>query len=278
MSAGCRRTAAGLFASMLLAVAAPDAAVAQEDFRNTDRGRPLLTEDAYPIEFREWEFELGGHGRLVEGDAGNGAGVAVGLKTGLLRNAQVGIEVETALEQQAGGSEFGFEGIGASLMYGLRRETWGGPALAVRADARAPGSERLGRTSWTLDLAGIVTRSFGRFRMHANGGHQFGGAGVDRDSWRVGVAVDYPVGLFSRLLMADVVAEVPADGGRSRIWLAFGTRWQASNASVIDVGLATRLDEWEAGRSNLELTIGIARAFGIGGLVTVPGYPEPVLY
>lgn len=277
MSARCRRTAVGLFASILLAVTLPDAVVAQEDFRNTDRGRPLLTEDAYPIEFREWEFELGGRGRLVEGNAGNGAGAAVGVKTGLFRNTQVGLEIETALEQEAGGSEFGIEGVGASLMYGLRRETWGGPALAVRADAHAPGSERLGRDDWTFDLTGIITRSFGRLRMHANGGHQFGGAGVDGDSWRVGVAVDYPASPFSRLLMADVYAEIPAQGGRSRVWLELGTRWQASNASVIDVGLATRLDEWEAGRSNVELTVGIARAFGISGLVGVPAYPEPTL-
>lgn len=277
MTARYHRAAVGLLALILPAGTLPGAAVAQEDFRNTDRGRPLLTEDAYPIEFREWEFELGGRGRLVEGETGSGAGSTVGLKTGLFLNAQVGLEVETALEQQAGGAELGLGGVGASLMYGLRRETWGGPALAVRADAHAPGSERLGRDDWAFDLTGIMTRSFGRFRMHANGGRQFGGDGVDGDVWRVGLAVDYPVGLFSRLLMADVVAEVPAHGGRSRVWLELGTRWQSTNASVIDVGLATRLDEWEAGRSNVELTVGIARAFGISGLVGVPAYPEPAL-
>lgn len=276
MSARCRRVVMGLLALILPAGTFPAAAAGQEDFRNTDRGRPLLTEDAYPIEFREWEFELGGRGRLVEGETASGAGAAVGLKTGLFRNAQVGLEIETALEQQAGGTEFGLEGVGASLMYGLRRETWGAPALAIRGDVHAPGSERLGRDDWAFDLTGIMTRSFGRFRMHANGGHHVRGDGVG-DSWRVGVAVDYPVGLFSRLLMADVVAEVPVHGGRSRVWLELGTRWQTTNASVVDLGLATRLDEWEAGRSNVELTVGIARAFGISGLVGVPRYSEPTL-
>lgn len=272
-----KRTWRWLLPVLLLVWALPGAAVAQEDFRNTDRGRPLLTEDAYPIEFREWEFELGGRGRLVEGETGSGAGAAVGLKSGLFRNAQVGLEIETALEQQFGGTEFGLEGVGASLMYGVRRETWGGPALAARGDVHAPGSERLGRDDWAFDLTGIMTRSFGRFRMHANGGHHFGGDGGDGDSWRVGVAVDYPVGLFSRLLMADVYAEIPAHGGRSRVWLEIGTRWQSTNVSVVDLGLATRLDEWEAGRANVELTVGIARAFGISGLVGVPPYPEPTL-
>lgn len=276
MTAWCRR-AAGFFALILPAGALPGALAGQEDFRNTDRGRPLLTEDAYPIEFREWEFELGGRGRLVEGETGNGAGAAVGVKTGLFLNTQVGLEVETALEQHVAGTEFGLGGVGASLLYGLRRETWRGPALAVRADAHAPGSERVGRGDWAFDLTGILTRSFGRFRMHANGGHHFGGEGVDGDSWRVGIAVDYPAGLFSRLLMADVVAEVPVHGGRSRVWLELGTRWQSTNASVIDLGVATRLDEWEAGRSNVEVTVGIARAFGISGLIGVPAYPEPTL-
>lgn len=272
-----KRTWRSLLPILLVGGALPGAAVAQEDFRNTDLGRPLLTEDAYPIEFREWEFELGGRGRLVEGETGNGAGAAVGLKTGLFRNVQVGLEVETALEQQAGGAEFGLEGVGASLMYGLRRETWAGPALAVRGDTHAPGSARLGRDDWAFDLTGIMTRSFDRLRMHANAGYHIAAGSGNGDSWRVGVAVDYPVGLFSRLLMADMYAEVPVQGGRSRVWLELGTRWQATNATVIDVGLATRLDEWEAGRSNVELTVGIARAFGVPGLVAVPSYPDLLL-
>lgn len=277
MSARFRRAAVGLFGLILSAGTVPGTAAGQEDFRNTDRGRPLLTEDAYPIEFREWEFELGGGGRLVEGESGSGADAAVGLKAGLFRNAQIGLEVETALEQQAGGTEVGVEGVGASFMYGLRRETWGGPALAIRGDAHAPGSGTVGRDDWAFDLTGILTRSFGRFRVHANGGRQFGGDGVEGDLWRLGLAVDYPVGLFSRLLMADIVSEVPVHGGRSRVWLELGTRWQGTNASVVDVGLATRLDQWEAGRANLELRVGIARAFGIAGLVGVPEYPEPTL-
>ncbi len=50
-------------------------------------------------------------------------------------------------------------------------------------------------------------------------------------------------------------------------------RIQISNVSVLDVGLATRLDEWEAGGANLELVIGFARVFGVG--VSVDDYPNP---
>lgn len=270
------RFVAGFLAVTLVAATRPGVVVGQEDFRNTDRGRPLFTEDAYPIELREWELELGGRGRLVEGGTGSGAGAAIGLKTGLFLNTQVGLEVETALEQSSAGTGTGFAGVGASLMHGLRRETWRWPALAVRADAHAPGGGDVGRDDWAFDVTGIATRSFGRLRMHANAGRRFG-EGAGGDDWRAGLAVDYPIGLFSRLVMADVYTEVPTDRGRSRVWLELGTRWQLTNASVIDVGLATRLDEWEAGRSNFELTLGFARAFGISTLVAVPSYPRPDL-
>ena len=265
-------------AMILLAGTRPGPINGQEDFRNTDRGRPLFTEDAYPIELREWELELGGRGRLVEGETGSGAGVTAGLKTGLFLNTQVGFEIESVLERYATGTELGLGGAGVSLMHGLRRETWRGPALAVRADAHTPGSQGAGRDDWAFDLTGIMTRSFDRLRMHANVGHRFAGDGDGGDNWRAGLAVDYPVGLFSRLVMADIYAEVPVDGGRARVWLELGTRWQLTNASVVDLGLATRLDEWDAGRPNLELTVGFARAFGVPGLVRVPSYPEPNLH
>jgi hypothetical protein len=44
---------------------------------------------------------------------------------------------------------------------------------------------------------------------------------------------------------------------------------------VIDVGLATRLDEWNDGTANIQLVVGVNWVFGIGGLVRVPEYPNP---
>ena len=95
------------------------------------------------------------------------------------------------------------------------------------------------------------------------------------DYWRGGLAFDIPMGYGSRLLLGDLYAEVPVDSGRTRVWAELGTRIQVSNVSVFDLGLTTRLDEWEAGAANVGLVLGIGRVFGIGALVDVPDYPNP---
>lgn len=256
------------------ALIAPSAA-AQEDFRNADLDRPLRTEDAYPVKLGEWEVEVGGRGRLVEGGAGSGATAVAELKTGLFLNTQVGLEVEGAAEKGASGSESGLEGLGAHLLYNVNRETWSWPAFAVRADAETPGVGDSGREDWGVALKGIATRSYGRLRLHANGGYHVSTPEDGGDAWTAGLAFDYPVGLFSRLVMGDLFLEVPVDTGRTRVWLEIGSRWQLTNLSVLDLGLATRLDEWERGRANLELVAGLSRVFGIPGLVSVPPYPNP---
>ena len=83
------------------------------------------------------------------------------------------------------------------------------------------------------------------------------------------------MGFSSRLIMGDVYAEIPVDTGPTRTWAELGTRIQVSNLTVIDVGLATRLDEWNRGTGNIQLVLGVSRVFGIGGLVRVPEYPDP---
>ena len=95
------------------------------------------------------------------------------------------------------------------------------------------------------------------------------------DYWRGGVALDIPMGFSSRLIMGDVNAEIPVSTGPTRTWAELGTRIQVSNLTVIDVGLATRLDEWNDGTANIQLVVGVSRVFGIGGLVRVPEYPNP---
>jgi hypothetical protein len=75
--------------------------------------------------------------------------------------------------------------------------------------------------------------------------------------------------------MADLYTEIPVDTGPTRIWVELGTRLQVSNVTVIDVGLVTRLDEWDRGAANIGLVVGLSRVFGIGGLIRVPEYPDP---
>jgi hypothetical protein len=259
-------------------------AAAQEDFRAAELDRPTRVEDAYPIKFREWEFQSGLRGFLAEGDRGL-LGL-LELKTGLFRNGQMGVEIEGGFERpsrhsgsHSGSDETGggIEAASAHLLYGLARETVSLPAIAVRLDASTPGAGTIGHGEWQFGLAGIATRSLGRLRLHGNGGYRIAGEADGGDYWRFGLGADYPMGLFSRAILADVYVEAPVSAGRARVWAEIGTRLQVSNWSVFDLGLATRLDEWEEGNANVEIVAGVSRAFGIPGLTRVPPYPNPTI-
>lgn len=270
------RAAAPSFAAALsLAVTLPLGA--QEDFRAADADRPILVEDAIPLKFREWEVEVGTRGTLGEGERGLLA--IIELKTGLFRNAQVGLEAETGFEDpgEALSTRGGLEAVGAHVFYHLRRETTGLPAVALRADVTTPGAGAIGHDDWGARFKAIATRSFDRLRLHGNAGYTVASGADGGDYWIAGLAFDYPIALFSRAILGDVYVEIPTDRGRTRVWAEFGTRMQVSNWSVVDIGVATRLDRWEAGEANVELVIGLSRVFGIPGLIDVPPYPNPAI-
>ena len=67
-----------------------------------------------------------------------------------------------------------------------------------------------------------MTRSFGRVRLHGNGGYTAASQADGGDYWRVGLGSDYPLGLFSRALLADVYVEIPTSQARSRVWVEGG--------------------------------------------------------
>lgn len=271
-----RRSVRPLFIVAGALVLAPVAALeAQEDFRAADADRPILVEDAIPLKLREWEAAFGSRGTFGEGERGLLA--TLELETGLFRNGQVGVETEIGFEDPGDGASTrgGLEALGAHVLYHLRRETPGLPALAVRADVSTPGVGALGREDWGAGVTAIATRSLDRLRLHGNAGYAVASGPDGGDYWVAGLAFDYPIGLFSRAILGDVYVEIPAHQGRTRVWAELGSRLQVSNWSVVDIGLATRLDRWEAGEANVELVIGMSRVFGIAGLIDVPPYPNP---
>lgn len=247
----------------------------QKDFRSADLDRPVRVEDASAIEMREWEFEIGSRASFAEGPARE-LEALLELKTGILPNTQLGVELEGVLESVGGGvgTSTGLEAVSGHVLFGLARETPSLPALAVRLDASSPGAGALGNEGVQVGLKGMLTRSFGRSRVHANGGYVVADDADGGDYWRLGLGTDYPIGLFSRAILADVYAEMPTtDGVDARVWIDLGARFQITNLSVVDVGLATRIDEWQDDRANVEITIGFSRVFGFQP--DVPPYPDP---
>ncbi len=272
-----RQSARCLVAAGVIALLAPGVPLsAQEDFMSADLERPLLVEDAFPLKLREWEVEFG----LRGGPAERGSGLLgmAELKSGFFLNGEAGLEIEAGVQgsgSESAGSLSGIETVSAHLMYGISRETWSWPAFAGRIDVSTPGTGSFGREDWAVQFKGIATRSFGALRLHANGGYAVAGTADGDDFWLLGVALQYPIGLFSKAILGDVYAELPTAGGRARVWFDFGTRWQLANRTVFDFGVATRLDEWEAGNANVQFVVGISRMFGIPGLVRVSPEAAP---
>jgi len=277
MSAGARVLLLPLVAASAVTMFSVRESLAQEDFRSLDAGRPLKVTDAYPKKYREWEFQFGLEGGWMEGGQSSLAGL-LELETGLFRNFEIGAGLHMAAEGEGGSTLKGLESLGVEALYNFRHEGWTWPAVAIQAGAEAPTGSDLSREDWAWGADLLVTRSFAnRVRMHVNGGYLVASEADGGDYWRGGVAFDIPMGFSSRLIMGDLYAEVPVDAGPTRTWAELGTRIQISNLTVIDVGLASQLDEWNRGGANIRLVLGFSRVFGIGGLVRVPEYPDPTI-
>lgn len=250
---------------------------AQEDFRSLDTGRPLRTTDAYPKKFLEWEVQAGARGELADG--ARRATMPLALEVGALPNLELGLEVEPAFEDVAGvASAWGVEEIGLHGLYNFNQESWSWPATALQVGLEAPVGGDLSREEWGVSGRLVATRSFAsRLRVHGNGGYTAQGSVDGGDFWTGGLGLDVPLGLSSRILLADAFVEVPVEGGTTRTWAELGARFQVSNWTVLDVGLGTRLDEWTNDRSNVEITVGLSRIFGIRSLTPSPRYADPAI-
>ncbi len=275
MSARLRARPWPLFATALWVLLLGRAAGAQEDFRSLDADRPLKVTDAYPKKYLEWEFQFGLQGDWTQEDRRSLGGL-LALETGLFRNFEIGAGLEVATEDAGTGTITGIEAIEIEALYNFNQEGWAWPAFSIAAGAEAPTGGNLSRDDWAWGVDLILTRSFSnRLRIHLNSGYVVASEVDGDDYWRGGIAFDIPVGFSSRLIMGDLYTEIPVDTDPTRTWAELGTRVQVTNLTVIDMGLATRLDEWNRGVANVRLVVGFSRMFGIGGLVRVPEYPNP---
>lgn len=266
-----RALGTGMMTVLLLATPA----AAQEDYRNLDAGRPLRVEDAYPIKFHEWEWELGTGVAGLEGGAFSGQTV-LELKTGIFRNAQLGLEAHAAVERVAGVSETGIEEVQGHLLYNFNQEGSRTPAVGLRMDVQGPGWGDLARSDWGARLTALATRTFGRSRMHVNAGYGWHSARDGDGLWSAGVAWDRALGLTSRMVAGDVFVEIP-ESGPARVWVDLGGRVQMTKQVVLDAGVFGRLDEWNSGIPNLGLVVGLSRSFGVRSLTPLGPYPDPRL-
>jgi hypothetical protein len=242
------------------------AAQGQTDYRNLDEGRPVATEDAYPVE--RYGFELLAPYRF---DADRGGTrvylVAPELEYGILRNAQVGMQTLFAVADRPGGTDWGFAGMRVSGLYNFNTESAGLPALALRTDAFLPFGKLAG-DAVRFSIKGVATRSWGSTRAHLNAGVGLGSDNAEAvelpSRWALSAAVDHTFIRRSLLVVMEVLTERPLRGAPIYVTASAGIRWQWLPTLVLDGGVTRRLGSHGP---DVALTIGLSQAFAIAGLM-----------
>lgn len=238
----------------------PSPAAAQKDYRALDDGRPVITQDAYPVERGAFEFTL------PVGFAKGGAWSTLPeLAWGATWNAMIGVKAPVTL-RTGEGEGLELDGVGAFAMYNFNTESRTLPALALRGDLSVPAGEH-GDDGVSGTVTLIATRSFGVWRTHLNLSHTLGdpvphSAAHPVGKWQGSFAVDHSVWRKSLLLVADVVASDPGHQADIRWSSGAGLRWQWTPTWVIDLG-----GRWLSDDDAFAVAVGFSYHFGIAALM-----------
>jgi hypothetical protein len=253
----------------------PSVSVAQTDYFNTDRGRPLQVQDAVAIERYAFELQAAPIRWSRSSDARVVWSIEPELAYGIFPRTQLEIGLPVfAAEGFADGSRAGTGAVHVSVLHALNTETLGLPALAFEAAVAIPAGN-FGPRRLYAGLGALGTRTTSLGRIHLNADVTLGdeiaaddprwergtGAGLEELSrWVAGMAVDRALPLRSMLVGAELVARQPIRVGSDVQWqAAAGVRWQLDPRWALDAGIGRTLGddrEWS-------LTFGAARSFGL---------------
>ncbi|MEO8090760.1 MAG: hypothetical protein ABI703_10725 [Gemmatimonadales bacterium] len=241
---------------------------AQIDYRNLDDDRPVVTEDAYPVE--RYAFEFLAPYRFEAEAGGDQLHIAVPEAAyGLARNAQVGLKLPLAAVDGATGTDLGLAGLRVFGLYNFNTESRWLPALSLRADATFPVGSLAGDGS-RFALKAIATRSWGRMRAHLNLSRGFGSEDAlsvaePLSRWSGSLAVDRTFFRSSILLIGEVAVSQAVRDAPTAVNTSLGGRWQWTPTLVLDAGVTRRLRS-DIG-PDIALTIGLSHAFALRGLM-----------
>lgn len=271
-----RRPAAihGMVLAIMIGLAGSSSiASAQTDYYNTDAGRPITVEDAYPVERRAFELQLAPI-RLERAAGGLYTwGLEPEIAYGILPGTHVELGFPLAFRDGAAGTRSsGLAGIELGVFHNLNVETTI-PALALAAEAILPAGPLAPDRTYASAKA-IATKTFSWARFHVNGQYTFGEApdalaapaAHELSRWMAGVAVDRTMPLRSMLLTGELVTRQPMHDEDDLAWeVGTGLRYQYSPRTALDAGIGRQLTGADRAWS---LTFGAAYAFGL------PWYPR----
>jgi hypothetical protein len=254
----------------------PGTVRAQIDYRNLDDDRPVVTEDAYPVE--RYAFELLGPYRFADEAGGTQHHTLVPeVAYGLARNAQVGLKLPFAGVDAGTGTDWGLAGLRLFGLYNFNTDGRRLPALSLRADATLPVGSLAGEGS-RFAIKAIATRSWGRTRAHLNASRGFGSEDAlsvaePLSRWNASLAVDRTFFRSSILLVGEVAVSQAVRNAPTALNASFGGRWQWTPTLVLDAGVTRRLRSGIG--PDIALTIGLTHAFALRGLMPAgPGQPR----
>lgn len=262
LNLGTAALMAGLYTVFL------QSAWAQIDYRNLDDDRPVVTEDAYPVERYAFEV-LAPYRYEAEIDGARLHTAVPEAAYGIARNAQVGLKLPLAAVDEAGGTDWGLAGLRVFGLYNFNTETRSLPALSLRADASFPVGSLAGDGS-RLAIKAIATRSWGRMRAHLNASRGFGSEDAlsvvePLNRWSGSLAVDRTFFRSSILLIGEVAVSQAVEGAPTAVNASFGGRWQWTPTLVLDAGVTRRLRSGIG--PDIALTVGLSHAFALRGLM-----------
>ena len=234
------------------------------DHDNLDPNRPIGMEDAYAIP----KGEIGMEGGVRFNDRREGSTRVTfqpQIIYGAFYNTQIEIQGDLMSDPTTlvGAAKSGDLHLG--VLYNFNTETISLPAFAARVGVDLP----TGVNSKGVDtqMTGILTRSFGRLRVHLNAGYTILGSpqGQERSgTYRAVAAVSYPLGYptsFRDTLIASVYTrQSDLRGQPNNTGIEIGLRHQLSSRVVLDAGLGTEF-AGPADRAALLGTVGVSVGF-----------------
>lgn len=261
---------------------APATLLAQTDYYNTDAGRPITVEDAYPTERYAFELQLAPL-KLERSEAGvYSFAVEPEIAYGILPRTHLEVGVPMVyVDRGTSGKRAGAAGLDISVLHNLNAET-SIPALGIAGELLLPVGG-LAHENTYFSAKGIATRTLQIARFHFNGRYTFGDSpelstlpspgqspkvGAEELSrWLLGVAVDKTFPLRTMLVTAETFVTQPMDEDEDAEWnVGAGVRYQLNPQFAMDGGLGKKITGNDRGWF---VTFGLARAFGVRSLFPV---------
>jgi hypothetical protein len=238
---------------------------AGQQLSDLEPNRPIAVEGARPVSYRELSGSADFTYNVRESRL-NDYGPGFSLLYGALRGLELGGSVSYVTRPgRNAGRGISSGDIVLHALYGIRTESERWPALALRAGVEFPTG--LDSKGTDLHLAGLATRSFEPFRLHANFLYTRLGATepfehTDRFEGILGAdRVLGPRGLTDTLLVGDVdVRSNPVRGGNVILTAEAGIRRRIGVQTLFFIGAGSELTG-RPDRARLRLRAGLTQVY-----------------